>query len=651
MKRNLIALILIILLSFPNVMTAAETEQINLQKTEEERNAEFNQALSKISSDLGLTDFDKLAFQDGLKRSKNNFIRLYHSQWKALGMGEKLETAINTAFDENTKDLAWGTTGLQMVLFDDIINKIQDSVAFKFADSFDDFLRDLEIKWGETLQRDVADFYRRTSVSVLASDRNPMIQAYIRNSSAAQDKGSDVMERVKASMQKQYPELSVSGTKIAGGVLAVILRRQIQKIIAQQLGKTALRKVASAGVSKVAGMAIPVAGWVMAAWGVADVAATVWKVPDDVKNMLRESNQSLYYDAVPEIYWDAMSPYVMDTFVDEFGKLQRIKNETAFIANNPRVNELSNSLNNEEATQFYERILALSHTLGRKDYEDLLLDFGELIRDCSRSDFETLASMLQHGRKIQVKEWLNLAGDKYFELYSSFSPETWTNFPPNEESLEILSWCMKLPPRSRNIAVKLDISDIKWIKDELPERFLSNLFLFKISNSIDTEPDEIHAEIKRLSKISDKESRRPWLSKFSYFWILYGFYVKSIILLIILLVVIRLVFIIKDRSKKEKKQPTQNQTPVVNINIPSYPEQINRKKYKVKAKISASLVNELKTITWDISQQILPAGDGSKDRILSVELESLDDITRWFVENKNCVEVLQPEELKIMLGR
>ena len=121
-----------------------------------------------------------------------------------------------------------------------------------------------------------------------------MIQAYIRNSSAAQDKGSDVMERIKASMQKQYPELSVSGTKIAGGVLAVILRRQIQKIIAQQLGKTALRKVASAGVSKVAGMAIPVAGWVMAAWGVADVAATVWKVPDDVKNMLRESNQSLY---------------------------------------------------------------------------------------------------------------------------------------------------------------------------------------------------------------------------------------------------------------------------------------------------------------------------------------------------------------------
>ena len=90
MKRNLIALILIILLSFPNVITAAETEQINLQKTEEERNTEFNQALSKISSDLGLTDFDKLAFQDGLKRSKNNFTRLYHSQWKALGMGEKL---------------------------------------------------------------------------------------------------------------------------------------------------------------------------------------------------------------------------------------------------------------------------------------------------------------------------------------------------------------------------------------------------------------------------------------------------------------------------------------------------------------------------------------------------------------------------------
>lgn len=638
MNRKLTVLILVMLLLFPDVITAAET----LRKSDEERNAEFNTALSGISADV--TEFDKLAFQDGLKRSKNNFTRLYHSQWKALGMNEKLEKAINASFEENTKDLAWGTAGIQMVLFDDIVNKIQDGVAFKFSDAFDDFLRDLEVKWGETLQKDVADFYRRTSVSILASDRNPMIQAYIRNSSAAQDKNIDVMERIKLSLQKQYPELSVSGTKIAGGVLAVLLRRQIQKIIAQQLGRTALRKVATAGVSKVAGMAIPVAGWVMAAWGFADVAVTVWNVPDDVKKMLQDSNQALYYEEIPEVYWDAMSPYVMDTFVEEFGKLQKIKSEVSFLASNPKVLELSKNLSDEEAAQFYERILALYHILGRTDYEDLLKDFGELIRDSSRRDFETLASMLQQGNKIQVKEWLNIAGSKYFELYGSFPPDIWTEFPPNKESLEILSWCMKLPPKSRNIAVKLDILDIKWIMEELPERYLSNLFT--APKSIGNEPDEIHNEIIRLSKISDKESRRPYLSAISYWWILYGIYVKAVILLLFALFIARLVYVIKRRKKAEKNSQLQNERPVI-INIPGQKES---KKYKVKAKISAGLVEELRTITWDISQQILPVGDGSKDRILSVELESLDDIARWFIENKNCVEVLQPEELKFMLG-
>jgi len=631
MKRKLTAILifLCVLLTFPGLIEAAETEKI-------------------ISSDV--TEFEKLAFQDGLKRSKNNFTRLYHSQWKALSMSEKLSKAIDSAFEENTKDLAWGTTGIQMVLFEEIIDKIQESVAFKFSDPFDDFLGGLEIKWGETLQQDLSDFYHRASISILAVEKNPMLQAYIRKNSDAQDKGVNVMERVKNSMEKQYPELSVSGTKIAGGILTVVLRRQIQKIIAQQLGKTALRKVAGTGLSKLAGMAVPVAGWIMAAWGVTDVAVTVWKVPSDVKNMLQEFNQDLYYNEIPEIYWDAMSPYVMDTFIDEFGKLQKIKEEAAVLASNPRVVELSQGLSSEEASQFSEKILALSHILGRKDYEDLLQDFGELIRDSSRREFEILSSMLQQSNKIQIKEWLNIAGNKYFELYNSFPPETWEYFPPNEESFKILMWCMKLPPNARNIAVKLSVKDIKWIMNELPERYLSDLFSNSKLNG--NAPEEIHSEIKRLAEISDKESRKPYLSEISYFWILYGVYVKVIILFVIMLFVFRVAYFIKKYKNKEKDNPVSNANPVVNITVPPtiYP-QMQGKKYKVKAKISPELIEELRTITWDISQQILPPGDGSKARILSVELESLDDIARWFVENRNCVEVLEPEELKIMLGR
>ena len=156
-------------------------EKIDLRKTDEERQAVFDEALSKIP--YNVTELDRVTFEDGLKRSKNNFTRLYRSQWKNLDMTEKLARAVNTAFDENTKDLLWGTRGVQLATDKgEIISKIQEAVAFKFQKAFDDFLRDLEEKWGETLQRDVADFYRRSSVLLLASENNPMTQAYIRTS-------------------------------------------------------------------------------------------------------------------------------------------------------------------------------------------------------------------------------------------------------------------------------------------------------------------------------------------------------------------------------------------------------------------------------------------------------------------------------------
>ena len=180
MRMRAIALAVVLSLTFINCSPAADVqeqpERINLRKSDEERQEEFDKALSEVSYDV--SDFDKLSFQDGLKRSKNNFTRLYRSQWKEQGMAQKLEQAINAAFDENTQDLMWGTTGVQIAVNKgNIIDKIQEASGFKFAEDFNDFLSVLEEKWGKTLQIDVADFYKRTSVPILASDRNPMIRA------------------------------------------------------------------------------------------------------------------------------------------------------------------------------------------------------------------------------------------------------------------------------------------------------------------------------------------------------------------------------------------------------------------------------------------------------------------------------------------
>ena len=647
MKRRIFAFSFLIIFLFANFCAAAESEseeKINLRKTDEERQADFDNALSELS--YKITDFDKIAFEDGLKRSKNNFTRLYRSQWKNLGMTEKLERAINAAFDENTKDLLWGTTGVQLATDkDNIIGKIQEAAAYKFQSDFDDFLRDIEDKWGATLQKDVADFYRRTSVLLLASENNPMTQAYIRTSSVAEDKSVNVMEQIRTSIQEKYPDLATSGSKLAGGFAAFVLRQQINKMIGKQLMKTGLRKFANSSIQKIAGMAVPAIGWALMAWSAWDVASMAWNAPDEVKNMLQDRNRDLYQNEIPEIYWDAMQPYVMDTFIFSYEKLQRTKEEASILAKDSNIAELAKGLNEDEAMQFIERISALSRILGRTGYDDLLEDFGELIRDSSRRDFETLASMLQQGNKLQVKEWLSIAGNKYFDLYSSLPADTWESFPPNQESFNLLSWVTKLPPKARNIAIKLSMTDIKWIINELPERYVSYLF----SNS---DPDTIHSEIRRLSELPDIESRRPWQSSLSYAWTLYGFYFKILIIFLAVILILRIFLSLRGHSKKSKEAASSGS--VVNINLaPNAPYQIPAaapvQKYNVKAKISTRLASELKTINWDISQKILPSDDDSDSRILEVELENLDGIAKWFAKNKNEVEILQPEELKAKL--
>ena len=661
-SRVSVSLILAVMLSLclipcgaaaePEIGDNPDTERINLRKTEEERKAEFDKALTEIP--YTVPELDKLAFQDGLKRSKNNFLRLYRSQWKSLGMAGKLEKAINTAFDEDTKDLTLGTAGVQIAINRrNIVDKIQEAVAFKFAGDFDDFLRELEEKWAETLQKDVADFYRRTSVLLLASDNNPMSQAYIRQSSAAQDKGQDVMEQIKTSMQEKYPDLGVSGTKLAGGVfVAWLLRKQIEKILARQLKKTALRKLARTGLGKAAGMAVPAIGWALAAWGAWDVVSMAWDAPDDVRKMLQERNQALYSTEIPEIYWDAMEPYVMDTFVVSYGKLQKTREEANALTKDPHVAGLARKLGGDEAMEFAQRISALSGVLGKAGNEDLLQDFGEFIRDSSRKDFNKLASMLQQGNRLQVKEWFKVGGTRFFDIYDSFSSNVWENFPPNKESFDALVWMTKLPPKARRVAAQLSIDDIKWIMEELPERFVSQLF-----GGDEKEPEVIHAEIGRLAAIPDGDSRVPWQSPFAYWWTLYGFYVKAVITLLILLPVLRLLLSLRNRTKKEPAIPGASS--VVNINIPSYPSAPlppamsgngAGKKHKVKLLVSSGLAPQLNTITWDISQKILPVGD-SDSRILSVELDDLSDITRWIAGNSANIEVLQPDELKAEISQ
>ena len=259
MRKLLLLVIIIITCS----CAWADDETQNIMRTKEQREAEIEQAIKEIGGEI--PEVDKVNFLDALKKSKNNFLRLYRARWQALGMTDKLNKAINDAYKEKTDELLWGTKSIQLVINQDVINNIQEAIAFKFAENYDDFLRDVEEKWGESLQNDLSDFYRRASIMLLAADKNPMMRAYIRQNTAAQDSGAKILEDVREKLSAKYPDLKVTGMTIAGGV-ALIFRKQLVKYFAKYAGKTVIfKKIAKSAAGKAIGKVIPLIGPIMIA--------------------------------------------------------------------------------------------------------------------------------------------------------------------------------------------------------------------------------------------------------------------------------------------------------------------------------------------------------------------------------------------------
>ena len=638
MMRKLLLAALVIFFIACEVLCA---EQINVHKTETEREEDFNAALAELGEPL--SDLERMNFRDAVRKSRNNFLRLYRSQWKALGMSEKLEKTVNDSIADKTGELTWGTRGLQLgTNYGDIINDIQETIAFKFTEPYDDFLRDLEEKWGDSLQNEIENFYKLGSIVLLASDRNPMSRAYIRQNTSAQDNGSKIVADSLSRLESKYPDLKLTGATAAGGII-LMFRSKIAGYLAQKFANSVIyKKIAASSIGKLAAGAAPIIGWTMIAWSVYDVASIAWNAESDVQKILNERNYSMYVREMPEVYWEVMEPYVTEVLISSYGTLLNTKKQAEAFAGDPRIIKLCEGLNETETMQTAERISLVVGTLGNDKLDYVLENFGENIRNASPHDFRTLTGILQNEKHDTVKEWINIAGTRYYDLYSIFPRNIWSKFPPDKNSLEILDWMSrKLTPGARITASKLSLKDLHWIINELPERFVPQLFGDRLKDS-----DEIHYEIMRLSELSDKESRKPWQSVWEFRWAKYSIYIYFVIALLVLAIFARILRPLWKSDKPDSRQVViYNNTHDLSRN-----EQLNSKKFEIRLRIAPALIDEVRRITWDVSQTLTPDDEDNEARILCVRLDSLDEIGRWVMKNRENIQVLQPEELREQLA-
>lgn len=634
--RKIIAFVMIMVVC--SVSWADDTE--NLMRSESQISENIDRAINEIGN---ISEVDRINFRDGLKKSRENFLRLYRARWKALGMNEKLEKAIDSAFEEKTGGMIWGTKGLRLgANIGNVINDIQEAITFKFAETYDDFLHDVEDKWGESLQNDLSYFYKRASIMLIAADRNPMIRAYIRQSTAAHDSGEKILSEIRVTLSTKYPDLKITGATAAGGI-ALLFRKQLVKYLAKYAGKaTIFNKVAASAAGKLIGKTLPLIGPIMLAWSVYDVASIAWKAEDDVHKMLSERNMNMYSREMPAVYWDVMEPYVMDVFVSSYGMLQATRKNAELFANDSRIKALSEGLSDSEAMQFSERISAAVEILSHDKYDYVIDNFGERIRESSPHNFRRLMQVLQQENTDQAVEWLKLAGTQYYDFYALFPRDVWEKFPPDSMSLEILSWMSKrLTPSARNTASKLSVNDILFVMNDLPERYVPQLFGDKGKDS-----ESVHYEIERLRDLPE-DSRVPWMSEWQYTFAKYKMYlIIGAVILFVLAVVNKILPLFRGRT--QALPPTSQ--PVIITMPPVQQTQLQPvniiKKYEVKLIISSEFAAEARKAQWDITQTLIPSDDDSGNYVFSAELETLDNISRWIGRHKEDITVLQPEELK-----
>ena len=201
----------------------------------------------------------------------------------------------------------------------------------------------------------------------------------------------------------------------------------------------------------------------------------------------------------------------------------------------------------------------------------------------------------------------------------------------------------KLTPSARNTASKLSISDLRWIIDDLPERYVSQLF-----NEKGREPDAIHFEIERLNDLP-KDSRIPWQSELNYQLSKYGIYIKIAVIAIVILILARII-IPMFRKKPQTVLQTQPQVIIMPPQVQQPQPFILTKKYDVKLIISPDFVSEARNTQWDMTQTLTPANDKDGNYIFSAKLDNLDNFSRWANRHKDSIKFIEPEELRQLIN-
>lgn len=327
------------------------------------------------------SDIDKT-----IKETGRMYERTYKAIWSQLDMHTKLLEAVHKGFDEQTRDLTWGTGNLQLIFNEKLKADIYESVMFYFMKDYEQFMEKVTDAFGVEVADIVENFYKIKITEELGVIKNPMARGYVRESAIRAINGGlleRTLENLSDSDKKLLGEFAKPALKGAAAIGIFLGRKFIVKAgvkIAQKAGITALAKGVGAKVMAISG---PIGWTVLLVWGGMEISEAFWSLnsaPDRMKSELLNTIESRMTTDGIEIQWEEMSPDVKSTF-------EQIKADIAIyiglsekITEHKGLTESSKLLTGEQSEKLGMKLSELQSG-GKVDIDILLNNVDRMIRE------------------------------------------------------------------------------------------------------------------------------------------------------------------------------------------------------------------------------------------------------------------------------
>ena len=299
---------------------------------------------------------------DGIQILRRGFLSLYSSEWNTMSLNKKLDSVIDTVFNEIVAESIWGVRGFYLAINkNNVAERIQEAINTRFAPDYATFLNELERKYGLSIQADAERFARAAHVEEFLFRVNPMSLARISSGAIAKNRERSLVEQLWEKMDDILINPWWAVAWLAASFVIFLFRGLIADIISpisyssRDSSHTGTGLGLGAGIGAAVGSFVPIIGTAIGAaagsalggifgaaasgteWNKHDegnrrvrsfffligLVALVWgtysfynvamKTQDSVLEYLHEINQELYTVELPRAYWSAMEPYILET--------------------------------------------------------------------------------------------------------------------------------------------------------------------------------------------------------------------------------------------------------------------------------------------------------------------------------------------------